>query len=95
MRVSTLVLFIYMETDFKRILFYDKLHLKQICYLENCGKCMHWFRGLVHRCSTSVQQEELKSQSSVQSIGWTTAQTVKCYVCGRGFNRLGDLKRQV
>ena len=60
---------------------------------------MRWFKskgGLaVHRCSTSVLQEELESQSNVQSISRPTAQTVKCSLCGREFNRLGDLKRQV
>ena len=62
---------------------------------EKYGKCMRLFKskgGLaVHRCSTSVLQEELESQSNVQSISRTTAQTVKCSVCGRGFNR--DLKK--
>ena len=62
---------------------------------SECGKCMHKFkreRGLaVHRCSTSVLQEELESQSNVQSMNRTTAQTVKCNVYGRGFNRLGYL----
>ena len=46
----------------------------------SCGKCMLWFKskgGLaVHRYSTSVLQEELESQSNVQSISRTSAQTV-------------------
>ena len=66
---------------------------------EKCGKCMCWFKskgGLaVHRCSTSVLQEELESQSNVPSISRTTAQTVKCSLCGRGFNRLHSKKSHV